>query len=78
MNHLILDPIDVQNSVSVLHVIMYVHYCTPMHAETVIRVNDTVIGDPLFTVPLRVTNLGELGLGGSISLCYEVHGDADK
>ncbi len=57
---------------------MYVHYCTPMHAETVIRVNDTVIGDPLFTVPLRVTNLGELGLGDSISLCYEVHGDADK
>ena len=74
MNHLILDPIDVQNSVC----IMYVHYCTPMHAETVIRVNDTVIGDPLFTVPLRVTNLGELGLGDSISLCYEVHGDADK
>ena len=52
---------------------------TYSRAENVLtRVNDTVIGDPLFTVPLRVINLGELGLGGRLSLCYEVHGDADK
>ncbi len=42
------------------------------------RVNDTVIGDPLYTVPLRVTNLEEVGLERGLSLCYEIHGQADR
>lgn len=40
--------------------------------------NDTVIGDPLLTVPILVTNLEELGLDKNLSLCYEVHGQSDK
>ena len=40
--------------------------------------NDTVIGDPLLTVPILVTNLDELGLDKNLSLCYEVHGQSDK
>ena len=40
--------------------------------------NDTVIGDPLQTVPLLVTNLEDLGLDQNLSLCYEVHGQSDK
>ena len=42
------------------------------------RVNDTVIGDPLLTVPLLVSNLDNLGLDQNLSLCYEVHGQSDK
>lgn len=40
--------------------------------------NDTVIGDPLLTVPLLVTNLDDLSLEQNLSLCYEVHGQSDK
>ena len=40
--------------------------------------NDTVIGDPLITVPVLVqgSDLAQLGDGGveRLSLCYEVHG----
>ena len=43
----------------------------------VTTVNDTVIGDPLLTVPIRITNLEELGLQQNLSLCYEVHGKSD-
>jgi len=47
-----------------------------------IRVNDTVTGDPLMTVPLNVRNstrmLLGLGEGEQVSLCYEVHGEANQ
>lgn len=43
-----------------------------------ITVNDTVIGDPLLTVPLRITNLADLGLNSTPSLCYEVHGRSNE
>ena len=34
-------------------------------------VNDTIIGDPLFTVPILVPGFEE----EEVSLCYEIHGD---
>ena len=41
--------------------------------------NDTVIGDPLFTVPVFVPDLESLGIGlDRISLCYELHGQSDE
>lgn len=36
-----------------------------------------MIADPLFTVPLRVVNLDSQGLTPDVSLCYEVHGQAN-
>ena len=43
------------------------------------RVNDTVIGDPLYTVPISVPEeqLQALNLS-RLSLCYEVHGTSDE
>lgn len=35
--------------------------------------NDTVVGDPLLTVPLHINNT-DVNLPDSISLCYEIHG----
>lgn len=46
--------------------------------EGVILVNDTVIGDPLLTVPLRITNADGLALNPTLSLCYEVHGRSNE
>ena len=47
-----------------------------------IQVDDTVTGNPLMVVPLNVGNSTriELGLGESdrVSLCYEVHGEANQ
>ena len=47
-----------------------------------IRVNDTITGDPLLTVPLNVGNdtrmLLRLNEGEHVSLCYEVHGEANE
>ena len=46
--------------------------------------NDTVIGDPLFTVPLNVANGLELLprrakiLDGFPNLCYEIHGEENQ
>ena len=48
-------------------------------SETGILVNDTIIGDPLFTVPMLLdssVNTTLLGTDRPI-LCYEVHGDGD-
>ena len=43
--------------------------------------NDTVVGDPLFTVPLRMNNvprdLSEV-YGNKMSLCYEVKGESHR
>ena len=47
-----------------------------------LRVNDTVTGDPLMTVPLNIGNITRMLLGlredEQVSLCYEVHGQADR
>lgn len=43
-------------------------------------VNDTVIGDPLMTVPLYVTDksgIPGVGPNDPVNLCYEVHGSDD-
>jgi hypothetical protein len=42
-------------------------------------VNDTIVGDPLFTVPILVSEeqLAALNLT-KVSLCYEVHGSSDQ
>ena len=49
---------------------------------TPIQVNDTVTGNPLMVVPLNVGDSTriQLGLGESdrVSLCYEVHGEANE
>ena len=44
------------------------------------RVNDSVIGDPLMTVPVNLLNnsaIPKLGENAVLNLCYELHGDAD-
>lgn len=41
--------------------------------QSVIRCNDTVVGDPLYEVPVIVDEEGE-----KTSLCYEVQGEADQ
>ena len=49
-----------------------------VHADTGIAVNDTVIGDPLMTVPILVTDNDLQALGvDRVSLCYEIHGRKD-
>ena len=44
-----------------------------------VEVNDTVIGDPLYTVPILVSNeqLSSLKLD-SLPLCYKIHGDSGQ
>lgn len=42
-----------------------------------ILVNNTIIGDPFYTVPLYL-NGSAIGFPPPISLCYELHGEADK
>ena len=41
--------------------------------QSVIRCNDTIVGDPLYEVPVIVNEEGE-----KTSLCYEVQGEADQ
>lgn len=44
------------------------------------RVNDSIIGDPLMTVPINLRNnsaIPVLGDNAILNLCYEIHGDAD-
>ena len=59
-----------------------VYYCINMHiifpaVPEVPHVNDTVVGDPLLTVPLP--SIQDLGIGiDSASLCFEIHGERDK
>ena len=43
--------------------------------------NDTVVGDPLFTIPLNINATDGLTLnlnGKQPSLCYEIHGEANE
>ena len=47
---------------------------TPLHSiNTGITVNDTVIGDPLMTVPINAP-----GYPSDLHLCYEIHGAPDE
>ena len=71
-------------SIRVWNLIYYVfHSLLPViqSERPLIRVNDTVTGDPLMTVPLNVGNDTRILLGLNenerVSLCYEVHGEAD-
>jgi len=51
------------------------HFIMPSHE--VPHVNDTVVGDPLLTVP--IPNMRELGIGiDSALLCFEIHGERDS
>ena len=43
---------------------------TPTGVIVEIRVNDTIIGDPLYEVPVIIN-----GEGNTVSLCYEIHGE---
>ena len=45
------------------------------HAEFA---NDTVVDDLRMTVPIRVRNLTSLGIQQQLSLCYQMHGNADR
>jgi len=48
-----------------------------MPSHEVPHVNDTVVGDPLLTVP--IPNMRELGIGiDSALLCFEIHGERDS
>lgn len=43
------------------------------------RVNDTVTGDPVLTVPVLVSEEQlEMLHAKQVSLCYEVHGESDR
>ena len=46
---------------------------TPTGTIEEIRVNDTIIGDPLYEVPVIIDEENN-----TVSLCYEVHGDPDQ
>ena len=48
-----------------------------MPSPEVPHVNDTVVGDPLLTVP--IPNIHELGIGiDNDLLCFEIHGERDS
>ena len=46
---------------------------TPTGVIEEIRVNDTIIGDPLYEVPVIIDEEGN-----TVSICYEVHGEANQ
>ncbi len=51
---------------------------THIHTGSTSTVNDTVSGDPLYTVPLNVLNktaIMNVGEDDPINLCFEVHGE---
>ena len=51
---------------------------TPSPSTPTIRVNDSIVGDPLFSVPLNLVNGSELlELKTLLHLCYEIHGRPD-
>ena len=54
---------------------------TPLPTGTptpVVRGNDTIVGDPLFSVPLNLVDGSELlELKTLLHLCYEIHGSPD-
>ena len=41
------------------------------------RVNDTIVGDPLYTIPLQALNRTQFPELEGVSLCYEFHGLSD-
>ena len=60
-----------------MNVLLFVYLKYVFISAVVVLVNDTLTGDPLMTVPLWT---GQVPQAGDIhnSLCYEVHGAADK
>ena len=40
-------------------------------------VNDTIIADPVYAIPLKIVNGNIPGSNGDVSLCYEIHGSPD-
>jgi len=57
-----------------LSTIFNMHFIMPSHE--VPHVNETVVGDPLLTVP--IPNICEVGIGiDSALLCFEIHGERD-
>ena len=60
------------NSRLVLHLIHSLSP-TPTAPQNVSRSNDTIIGDPLYEVPVIVDEEGN-----KVSLCYEVRGEANQ
>ena len=51
---------------------------TPSPSTPTVRVNDSIVGDPLFSVPLNLVNGSELlELKTLLHLCYEIHGRPD-
>ena len=60
-----------------LHPLTFILY-TSIHTATTSTVNDTIIGDPLYTIPLNVPDKSEImnvGEDDPINLCFELHGD---
>jgi collagen type VI alpha len=49
-------------------------FITDLGARTV---NDTIVADPVYAVPLKVVDGNIPGLSGDVSLCYEIHGSPD-
>ena len=47
-------------------------------SKLVRTVNDTIVADPVYAVPLKIVAGAIPGTNGDVSLCYEIHGDADK
>ena len=62
-------------------VIQFYYFVSLFLGPEVPSVNDTVVGDPLLTVPLDIDSLPEdIDLTSNIppSLCMEIHGEQDK
>ncbi len=57
--------------------------CFSSIGDNILRVNDSVIEDPLMTVPLYLTNISALentNIRGNevVNLCFEIHGRANE
>lgn len=55
-------------------------YMNTFAGPEVPSVNDTIVGDPLLSVPLSISSVQSLTLnmGERPALCFEIHGDADQ
>ena len=60
-----------------MYVRIYIIYLICIYYAGDMR-NDTIIGDPLYEVPLKISKEFEEEIGGEVSLCYEVHGKANR
>ena len=62
------------NLCEILYYVIYVPLVCNTSGPEVPSVNDTVVGDPLFTVPLNDVAVN----GQDISLCFEIHGEENR